>query len=157
MVPLLDLGIYPLSLIHHLLGPPLDFEATADLGPTGVDLSTTVLSRHEGGTAGTMASSFVQQMDNTAVVEGSRGVIRIHAPFHHSPLVTVEHHDEVVASYDTSYEGHGFRFEIAETERCVAESRIESTVRPHADTIAVMRWMDAIRSECGVTFGADAS
>ena len=152
---LLDLGIYPLSLVHHLLGPPVSFEANAHIGPTGVDLDTRVISHHAAGASASVASGFTADIANEAVVSGSEARIRIHSPFHHSPLLTLEQRGEVVASYDTSYPGHGFRFEIAEVERCLAENLTESPFRSHADTLAVLEWMDEIRERCGVVFPED--
>jgi predicted dehydrogenase len=149
---LLDLGIYALSLAHHLLGPPMSFEAMARVGPTGVDLDTSVMSRHRDETSAVAKATFTADMTNEAVVAGSDAVIRIHAPFHHSPRLTVERHGDVVASHDTSYHGHGFRFEIAEVERCLADGLTESPRRTHADTLAVLEWMDAVRARCGISF-----
>ena len=153
---LLDLGIYPLSLIQHLLGPPTSFEAQAWIGPTGVDLETTVVSHHPAGTSAAATSSFVTDLANEAVVSGTEGRIRLHAPFHHTHRLTVERGSKVVESFDTTYEGHGFRFEVAETERCVAAGLTQSPLRPHEATLAVMEWMDAIRARCGITYAADA-
>jgi predicted dehydrogenase len=152
---LLDLGIYPLTLAHHLLGPPEELAAMARLSDTGVDIDTRVISHHAGRAAAALSSGFTADTANEATVAGTEGRIRVHAPFHHSPRLSVERRDEVVATHDTAYEGHGFRFEVAETERSVAAGLIESPIRPHADTLAVMEWMDAIRARCGVAYDAD--
>jgi predicted dehydrogenase len=152
---LLDLGIYPLTLAHHLLGPPVEFVAMARLSDTGVDIDTRVISHHAGGASAALGCGFTADTANEAIIAGTEGRIRVHNPFHHSPRLTVERHDEVISSHDTSYEGHGFRFEIAEAERCVAAGLVESPIRPHADTLAVMEWMDAIRARCGVVYDAD--
>jgi predicted dehydrogenase len=154
---LLDLGIYPLSFVHHLLGPPTDFEANAHVGPTGVDLETRVMSRHAGDTSASVVSAFSADTPNEAIVSGSDALLRVHAPFYHSPLVTVERRGEVVASFNTDYGGNGFRFEVAEAERCVRECLLQSPIRPHADTLAVMEWMDRIRGRCGVEFPEDVT
>jgi predicted dehydrogenase len=154
---LLDLGIYPISLIHYLLGQPTDFEAAAHLASTGVDLETRVMSHHAADTSALMMSAFSAEAPNEGFVSGSDALLRIHAPFYHSPLVTVERGGAVLASFDTDYGGNGYRFEVAEAERCVTEGLIESPLRPHADTIAVMEWMDAIRNRCGVEFSADTT
>jgi len=152
---LLDLGIYPLTLVHHLLGPPTDTVAAARLAPTGVDFSCRVISDHGGEAAATMTASLTAETGNDAIVGGSEGLIRIHSPFHHSGLLTVERHGRVVASYPCGYEGHGFRFEIAEAERCVRDGLVESPVRPHSETIAVMEWLDVIRAQCGIFYPQD--
>lgn len=148
---LLDLGVYSLSLAHHLLGAPTEFAALAQL-QAGVDVDIRVISVHADDAGASVGATFLADAANEAVVGGRNGRLRIHAPFHHSPLITVERFGEVVASHDTSFEGHGFRFEVAEIERCVTEGLAESPLRPAADTIAVMEWMDAIRAQIGVVY-----
>jgi len=148
---LLDLGVYSLSLVHHVLGSPKSFEAMAQLDG-GVDVDVRVISHHGDEASATAGATFLSDPSNEAVVGGRKGRLRIHAPFHHSPTITLEREGDVVATYDTSFAGHGFRFEVAETERCVAAGLVESPLRPAADTLAVMQWMDAIRARVGVVF-----
>jgi predicted dehydrogenase len=152
---LLDLGIYPLSLIHHLLGPPRSFEANAHLAATGVDVDTRVISHHAGEASAVAAATFTASTANEAIVSGRDARIRIHTPFYHSRTLTLERDREVVATYETDFEGHGFRFEVAEAERCTQAGLPESPLRPHADTLAVMEWMDAVRQRCGVAYPGD--
>ena len=152
---LLDLGIYPLTLAHHVLGEPTEFAAMAQVGPTGVDLDTRVISHHGEAASASITASFIADTTNEAVIAGSDGRLRLHAPFHHSPMVTLERGGEIGETYNTSFSGHGFRFEVTEMERCVAAGLVESPMRPHEDTLAVMRWMDAIRARVGVVFDQD--
>ncbi|MDJ0962533.1 MAG: Gfo/Idh/MocA family oxidoreductase [Acidimicrobiia bacterium] len=152
---LLDLGIYPVSLIHHLLGPPVDFEASSRIAETGVDHTTQVISTHDNGAMATAACSFGADTANEAVVSGPGGRIRIHAQFHHSRRLTLERGGDRVESFDTDFVGHGFRFEVAEVLRCLEAGLIESPIRPHGDTLAVMGWLDAIRTRCGIAYEAD--
>lgn len=44
------------------------------------------------------------------------------------------------------YPGHGYQFQLAEASRCMASGRLESEHMPLADTIAVLRTLDAARS-----------
>jgi predicted dehydrogenase len=152
---LLDLGIYPLSLIHHLLGPPEDFESVAVLGSTGVDVMAQVISTHRGGASAAAMCSFTADTTCEAVVSGPEGRIRVHSQFHHSRRLTLERRGEDAATYDTDFDGHGFRFEVAELERCVAAGLTESPLRTHEATLAVMRWLDAIRAQCGIRYEPD--
>ncbi len=153
---LLDLGVYPLSLTHHLLGPPLNFSASAQLGETGVDIATRVMSDHRNQTSASVFTSFVADTADDAVIAGTDGRIRVHARMHESRRVTVERGSEIIDSIDTSFAGHGFRFEVAETERCVMAGLLESPLRPPAHTLEVMNWMDAIRAGAGIEFPREA-
>ena len=148
---LLDLGVYSLSLVHHVLGSPRRFEAMAQLDG-GVDVDIRVISHHGAEASATSGATFLSDPTNEAIVAGRKGRLRIHAPFHHSSTITLERRGDVVETHDTSFTGHGFRFEVAEMERCVAAGLTESPLRPAADTLAVMEWMDAIRTRVGVAF-----
>lgn len=148
---LLDLGVYPLSLVHHLVGAPSAFEAIMQI-EDGVDLDTRVVSHHPSGSVASSGGTFLADAANEAVVAGPDGRLRIHAPFHHSSTITLERRAEVVESFDTSFTGHGFQFEVAEMERCVASGLTESPKRPPSDTIEVLEWMDTIRDRAGLVF-----
>ena len=86
---------------------------------------------------------------------GTEGRLRLLSPFHHSGTVLVERGGELIEGHDTSYEGEGFAYEVAEMERCVREGLVESPLRSHADTVDVMRWMDDIRRRVGVVYPED--
>ncbi|MDJ0923841.1 MAG: Gfo/Idh/MocA family oxidoreductase [Acidimicrobiia bacterium] len=152
---LLDLGVYALTLIHFLLGPPTGFAADCVLSATGVDIETAVLSRHANDSGASMVSSFSADLNTEATISGTDARLRIHAPFHHSPRVLMERRGKLLGDFDTRYDGHGFKFEIEEVERCVAAGLTESPLRRHDETLAVMKWMDEIRARCGIAFPAD--
>jgi hypothetical protein len=43
-------------------------------------------------------------------------------------------------------------FEAAEVARCIAAGRLESPIRPLADSITTLRAIDEIRQQCRITF-----
>lgn len=149
---LLDIGIYPLSLAHALAGPPEETRAVAELAGSSVDAQVGVVSRHAGGVLSVLSASFRADTGMEATIAGPEGRVRVHAPFHHSPLVTVHRAGATVSVRDTSYDGSGYRFEVEEVQRCVAAGLVESPRRPHADTLAVMGWMDEVRKLVGVRY-----
>ncbi len=152
---LLDIGVYALTLIHHLLGPPTSFAADCVLSPSGVDIETAVMSRHAKESGAAMVASFSADLNTEATISGTEARLRVHAPFHHSPSAILERRGKLLESFDTRYEGNGLRFQVAEVEKCIAGGLTESPLRRHADTFAVMEWMDAVRARCGVIFPAD--
>jgi predicted dehydrogenase len=83
---LLDRGIYPLSLAFYLLGAPSQITTAATLATTGVDVySAMQLDYSSGASSGATAvlySSMRQMTSNEVWIEGTKGVIQIHAPFY---------------------------------------------------------------------------
>ncbi len=149
---LLDLGIYPLTLAYHLLGPPETTEAVAQLAPTGVDAQIGVTSRHPDGALAILTSSLVADGAWQATISGTDGRLVVHSPFHHATRVTLHRRGDQVAEYDTSYDVSGLQFEIDEFHACLAEGRTESLAHPLDDTIAIAEWMTEIRRLCGIHY-----
>ena len=148
---LLDIGIYPLSLIHLVAGAPTETRAVAVLAETGVDLQVSVASLH-GNVVSSASASFLADSSLEAVISGSTGRIRMHKPFHHTERLTIEGRDAAIETIDLPLGGSGYRFEAAEVAHCLSAGSIESPRRPHADTLAVARWMDEVRAQIGVRY-----
>jgi predicted dehydrogenase len=79
---LLDRGVYPISLAYYLLGPPSEVVGRCTIGPTGVDEQESSLFHYGDGAMAVLASSLRSLLRNEAVIIGTQGQIRIHAPFY---------------------------------------------------------------------------
>src|SRR5882757_3483176 len=80
---LLDLGVYPVSFAHLLLGEPADVKASAVLSPEGADLQTAALFSWDGGALAALHCSIVGGTGTSASVTGSLGRIDIPDGFFH--------------------------------------------------------------------------
>ena len=148
---LLDLGVYPISLAMMLLGAPVGAEATATMAPTGVDEQVAAVLSFGGGALATAVASFTAATPIEAHVVGSAGWVHIRTPFHHPQQLDV-HTDDGVDSLRLPYDGNGYRYEVAEVHRALVAGDLESPRRPLADTVAVMRTLDTLRSRIGLTY-----
>jgi predicted dehydrogenase len=72
---LLDLGVYALSFVHALLGPPTRIRSVPLMGPTGVDEQFTALLEYESGCQGVVSASLRAQLANGAAVHGTEGTL----------------------------------------------------------------------------------
>ncbi|MDG2616833.1 Gfo/Idh/MocA family oxidoreductase [Thermoleptolyngbya sichuanensis XZ-Cy5] len=79
---LLDRGVYPLSLAYFLLGEPESVVSQAAIATTGVDEQSSYLLKYEGGQLAMLSANLRTYASNEAVITGTRGQIRIHAPFY---------------------------------------------------------------------------
>ena len=70
---LLDLGVYPLSFAHDLLGPVAEVSASATMRETGVDADVATTLRHVGGGLSTSFSSSRTRGRNVARSSAPRG------------------------------------------------------------------------------------
>lgn len=150
-----DLTIYPMSLAHHVLGPPTSTAGMARLSNTGVDIASVVIASHADGALSSSMASFDSDTANRAVISGTDGRIVLDAPMHSAKRILLERRRDRVEVIDTGFEGHGFQFESAHVEECIREGLTESPLRPHRHTLEVMHWMDDVRAQVGVRFPTD--
>jgi predicted dehydrogenase len=85
---LMDLGVYPLSLAFHLLGPPAGVEARATLGPAGADEQASILLSYPRALA-SLSCGFVGTGRNGARVLGTRGAVDVEPPVHSPHALTI--------------------------------------------------------------------
>ncbi len=98
---LLDMGVYPLTVAHLLLGEAESLSATADLSDRGIDLDVAVVGRYPGGVLATMTASMTSWSSRAASIATDRGRIDV-ADFHHPTSATF-------TPYGEGLERHGER------------------------------------------------
>ena len=148
---LVDVGVYPLTLALAVLGEPEEITALAQLADTGVDAQLAVAMRHPTGLA-SWSCSFVADLGVEATVAGPEGSLRLHAPFHHAPRLTRHRGLELVEDLVVPGAELGYRHEVREVHRCLAAGRTQSERMPWELTRTLMRWLDALRAQVGVTY-----
>lgn len=72
---LFDLGVYPLSFAHALLGPPIQIKSVACIGPTDVDDQVTAVLGYKSGCQAVVAASLRTRLANAAAIHGSDGIL----------------------------------------------------------------------------------
>ncbi len=150
---LLDLGVYPLSFAHDLLGAPTEISAHGTMRDTGVEVSVATLLQHANDTISTSYSSMETRGPNRATVLCTDGRIELDTVWYSPTKVTVYNAaNEVTGSFERPVSGRGMQFQASELERLVSEGRLESQHMTAGATVAVMETMDRIRELLGVRF-----
>ena len=160
---LLDMGIYPLTLAHLLLGAPERLHAEANLSERGTDMDVAVLGRYPGGALATLSASMTSWSDRSAALATDRGHVHLEGQFHHPDAAVFVPRDAAGVEGEpvriTGREpvvGGGYGNEVAEVARCVREGLRESPWVPHQQTLALMAQLDDVRRQVGVELpGAD--
>lgn len=89
--------------------------------------------------------------DRQAVISGEEGYLVIDN-VNNPTLVDVYVGFDKVASYERP-EGvvTGYEYQVLEAKRCIEAGLCESPMMPHSESLAVMRMLDALRTEWGVS------
>lgn len=95
---LLDLGIYTISLAFYLLGPPLNIVSQSAFGKTKVDEQAAVIFHYAKGQLAILSSSLLTNMPNEAVIMGTKGQLRVHAPIYRPHKLSIQEFSQTPSS-----------------------------------------------------------
>ncbi|WP_253182026.1 Gfo/Idh/MocA family protein [Cellulosimicrobium cellulans] len=148
---LLDLGVYPVSFAHDLLGAPDAVTAVGALTETGVDGQTSIVLSYGSRVQATLSTTLWSRTATTAVVNGTAGRIEVEGAFYGPTSFRVVRHDGASWVYD-GFRGEGKQYQAAEVARCVAAGATQSPRMSWDGTLEVMRTMDEVRRQIGVAY-----
>jgi predicted dehydrogenase len=141
---LLDIGLYPLFFAMEFLGPVDSFDLSWEQAPSGVDRNIEVRARHRDGGHSLSRATFDESTPCRARVGGGRGTLSFQPQFHVPTDVRLET-SEGGWIVPGKCEGHGYRFEIAHVQECLARGWTESPLRPLSRTLELMDLLSRIR------------
>lgn len=142
---LLDIGIYPVTLAHMLLGEPADLTASATLSDRDIDVNGAAALRYAGGAMASLSWTQTAWSDGRASIAGPDGRIEIPSRFHKSSTFSYIRGFDA-KEHTATFVGSGLAHEAAEVMRCLRDGRTESDLLSHEATLSVLAMMDRIRS-----------
>lgn len=158
---LLDIGIYNLAATRFVLEAspggcpePLQMQAKGTLAPSGVDQQVAARLDFAGGASAHFVCAFdrASPSGNALVVDGEAGRITLPCDFWQATSACLEQPGRPALTLDLPLAVNGFEGEIAEAMRCVRAGLVQSPAMPHAETLAVLAWMDRLRAQLGVRY-----
>ncbi len=149
---LLDLGVYPISLAHFILGKPSEIQVTAELTDTGVDGHCSIFFDYPNGAVANLSSTILVETPCVAEIIGSKARIEIDSTFYAPSRMRLIKTNGEVIEYPRDYDGRGLREQAIEFCKLYRTGAKESDLITHRDSQEVMEIMDQIRSEIGVKY-----
>lgn len=154
---LVDLGVYPLSVLVHLFGKPTSIQASATLLSTGVDISTVLILSYP-----TM-QAIIRSSKNTASaiaseVLGEDGSLTLSSINEMTNLAfhprTAPSTSEALGQELTAEEmKNAMCYEIEEFAKTILAGKLESSINTHERSKIVMGILEEARRQIGVVFG----
>ncbi len=149
---LLDVGVYPISLFHMLLGKPRQITGFAAMGGTGVDEQAAWVFRYDGGQLAIGSSAVRTSTPHEALIAGTEGSIHIASPWWKPTRMTLRHPGKPDATVEHPLESTGMQYEAAAAMECIRNHRIECPVIPLDESIAIAESMDELRRQWGFVY-----
>ena len=141
---LLDIGIYPIYLSLLALGLPRDIKVMVRMTETNVDSYCAMLFDYDNAAKAVLESSLEADTPTEAYLYGSRGMIKIHRRFHESQKISLYQDGALTETFDLSYKGYGFTFEIEEVGNCLKSQKTESSSLPHRVSLDMITLIDRV-------------
>ena len=157
--PLLDLGTYPLSLAHWVLGAPAEIIARGIPAPSGVNGQASVLMVHGGDAHSVITTSIFSNTPTGATIAGTEGTITIPDIYYRPGGFTVASDDhETTLTYEEPPAMYAYlSYEAAETAQRIVAGETSTPYRPMTDTVSTMEIIDEVRRQIGIVFPGEQS
>jgi predicted dehydrogenase len=149
---LLDLGIYPISFAHMILGNPTSITSSAVMTDKGVDAQTSMIFNYGNGAQAVLTTTMIEQTPCRAVVAGLDGWLEIDRTFYNPASMRVILNDGTVTEYPSAYTGHGLREQAEAFKQIVQSGEVESKNLSWKDTVDIMKSMDTVRGQIGLKY-----
>lgn len=148
---LLDVGVYPVSFASFILGSPSAIKSSGTLGETGVDEQNAIILEHPSGAIALLSSAVRTQTEQEALILGTEGRIRLHAPWWKPEKLTL-YTDACEEVIDAPLPHNGYAYEAAEVARCLQAGALESPLMPLDETLTIMHTLDTCRTQWGLRY-----
>ena len=150
---LLDIGIYPLSMIQYIMGAePVEVQAQGILSQTGVDEFVSANLKYASGSVAHFFSTFLADTRDDLEILGRDGRITVKRSFYSAEKAVLEVYGQRKKTFKGKIRSGGFEYQIEEAMACIRAGKIESEIMPRVDSLGNMRVMDEIRSQIGVKY-----
>lgn len=154
---LLDLGVYPISFVHEVLGEPTTILSTGRFRETGADAEVSAHFRFANGASALVITASDTAGPNTASIHGTKGYVEIEGTWCAPSAFKVFDSNKVLIEDfpRVQINGRGMHFQARELEKLVATGKRTSSIMPIAQSVAIMKTMDTIRKQIGLVYPSD--
>ncbi len=150
---LLDLGVYPINFASMVFGTDVrSVVSSCTKLDSGVDAQNSITITFEGGRLAVLHSSLVVKTDRQGIISGDKGHLIVENINNPESITVVDGDYRVVARYTAPPQITGFEYQVQASMDAIREGRLETPFMPHAETMRIMRMMDGLRSEWGVSY-----
>jgi len=147
---ILDIGIYPIFLAYLILGKPKSINAVSNFHEKGAEIQTSMIFNYENAQA-ILYSGLNSNSAMSAEVRGSLGAIRIDPRWHETEGFSMMKNDKE-KRFDVAKIGKGYTHEIEEVHTCLINSKLQSDLWSHQNSMDLINLLDEVRRQSGVVF-----
>ena len=153
---LLDLGVYALNFAAMAFGSDIVRTVSAcTRTDTGMDDQESITLFYRDGRMAALQSSMWAKSDRQGIISGDKGHLIVENINNPSSIRVVDSDYNTVAVYYAPERITGYEYQVYASIEAIEKGCLESPCMPHAETLRIMRQMDALRKEWGVVYPCD--
>ena len=153
---LLDLGVYCLNFaLMYFDGPITGVRTACVKNEYGVDMQETIALYYEDGRVANLHATAWCSTDRQGVISGDKGFLVVDNINNPTSATAWDRYGKQLGHWEAPARISGFEYEFLACREALEAGRCETLDMPHAETVRIMRLMDALRAEWGVRFPGD--
>lgn len=148
---LLDIGIYGIAMAELVFDDELeDIQAMAHFSDTGIDDYNSIQLKYKSGGMAQIASSFVSELKNEAVIYGTKGRIEIPQFWMAKKAFLITSAEKL--EFINKNVQLGYNYEAFAVNELLKKGAIESSVVPLVKSKRILSIMDQVRNQIGLRY-----
>lgn len=150
---LLDVGVYTLTFASIVLGDEIErIQASCTKTESGVDAQNSITIFYKNGNMAQLCSGIMSLSDRKGMIYGSKGYIIVENINNFESIQVYNVDRKLVASYPCPPQISGYEYEVLACVEAIRNGWTECPQMPHEETLEIMRQMDEIRRQLGISF-----
>ena len=150
---LLDLGVYVLTTASMYFGDKIiKTDSSCTLYPTGVDATDNITFTYEDGKTATLHASMTEESLNRVKICGSAGYLTWESNNNPRNIELHSGDGTLLQKISLSKQINGYEYEILACKKAIESGKTECEDMPHAETLTIMKQLDALRKEWGIKY-----
>ena len=150
---LLDLGVYPINFAKMVMKQDVkEVYSNAVMSPKGIDWTNSITLIFEDDTMAVLHSNMLAGINRMGVISGDKGYLEIQNINNCEEIRLYGLDHKLLETYPVPEQINGYEYEVIACIKAIEEGKIDCEEMPHEETLWVMRLMDRIRNEWGMTY-----
>lgn len=150
---LLDLGMYTLTFASMFLGDDIISTRSRCLKyETGVDATDHIELTYRNGKQAFLRTSMVSGSKNEGVINGTKGYIHVTNLNNLEKIQVFDALGRLTETITPPMPVNGYEYEVLASKTAIEAGLLECQEMPHAETLLIMKQMDALRRSWGITY-----
>lgn len=150
---LLDVGVYTLTFASLVMGDEIEsIRACGVKTETGVDAQNSIAIFYKDGGMAQLCSGVMSVSDRKGMIYGSKGYIIVENINNFECIRVYDVSRKLIAEYPCPPQISGYEYEVMACVEAIRNGWTECPQMPHEQTLEIMRQMDEIRRQLGVSY-----